>query len=72
MDHGRTLVSALGVYFSVVLDTPTGATIVCTRGGVLILMFFVYLLLVRKRQSTALGKAPVVDEAKDRVFQKHP
>ena len=67
-----TLVSALGVYFSVLLDTPTGATIVCTFGGVLILMFFVYLLLVRKNPSTALGKAPLVDEAKDRVFQKHP
>ena len=25
-----TLVSALGVYFSVLLDLPTGATIVCT------------------------------------------
>jgi zinc/manganese transport system permease protein len=66
-----TLVSALGVYFSVLLDTPTGATIVCTFGGVLILMFFVYLLLARRRQSTALGKAPLVNEAKDSVFQKH-
>jgi ABC-type Mn2+/Zn2+ transport system permease subunit len=39
-----TLVSALGVYFSVLLDTPTGATIVCTFGAVLIVMFFVHLL----------------------------
>src|SRR2546430_1696814 len=31
-----TLVSALGVYFSVSLDTPTGATIVCTFGAVLV------------------------------------
>src|SRR2546422_6134414 len=31
-----TLVSALGVYLSVVLDLPTGATIVCTFGGVLV------------------------------------
>src|SRR5215469_13924728 len=38
-----TLVSALGVYLSVSLDTPTGATIVCTFGGVLILMFLVHL-----------------------------
>jgi zinc/manganese transport system permease protein len=34
-----TLVSALGCYFSVVLDLPTGATIVCTFGAVLLLMF---------------------------------
>src|SRR5207302_2444651 len=31
-----TLVSALGVYFSVLWDLPTGATIVCTFGGVLV------------------------------------
>jgi zinc/manganese transport system permease protein len=42
-----TLVSALGVYFSVWLDLPTGATIVCTFGAVLIVMFFMYLLFVR-------------------------
>ncbi len=36
-----TLVSALGVWLSVELDLPTGATIVCTFGGVLILMFIV-------------------------------
>jgi zinc/manganese transport system permease protein len=40
-----TLVSALGCYLSVVLDTPTGATIVCTFGAVLTLMFFVHLLV---------------------------
>jgi zinc/manganese transport system permease protein len=33
-----TLVSALGIYFSVVFDTPTGATIVCTFGAVLVCM----------------------------------
>lgn len=33
-----TLVSALGVYLSLVLDLPTGATIVCTFGLVLIIM----------------------------------
>jgi zinc/manganese transport system permease protein len=33
-----TLVSALGCYVSVWADLPTGATIVCTFGGVLILM----------------------------------
>jgi zinc/manganese transport system permease protein len=40
-----TLVSALGVCFSVWLDLPTGATIVCTFGVVLVLMFFVRLSL---------------------------
>jgi zinc/manganese transport system permease protein len=44
-----TLVSALGVILSVKLDTPTGATIVCTFGGVLVLMFLVHLLLYHKR-----------------------
>jgi zinc/manganese transport system permease protein len=33
-----TIVSALGVYLSLQLDLPTGATIVCTFGLVLILM----------------------------------
>ncbi len=33
-----TLVSALGVYLSLILDLPTGATIVCTFGLVLIIM----------------------------------
>lgn len=33
-----TVVSALGVYLSLVLDLPTGATIVCTFGGVLAIM----------------------------------
>jgi zinc/manganese transport system permease protein len=33
-----TLVSALGVYLSLYIDLPTGATIVCTFGIVLILM----------------------------------
>ena len=40
-----TLVSALGVFLSVVLDLPTGATIVCTFGAVLVLMFLVHLLI---------------------------
>jgi zinc/manganese transport system permease protein len=35
-----TIVSALGVYLSLVLDLPTGATIVCTFGAVLALMAF--------------------------------
>jgi zinc/manganese transport system permease protein len=51
-----TLVSALGCYLSVLLDTPTGATIVVTFGGILILMFFLH-LLVHHRRTTALAGA---------------
>jgi zinc/manganese transport system permease protein len=36
-----TVVSALGIYLSVVLDLPTGATMVCTFGLVLIVMALV-------------------------------
>ncbi len=45
-----TLVSALGCYLSVVLDFPTGATIVCTFGAVLLLMFLFYALFWSKRR----------------------
>jgi zinc/manganese transport system permease protein len=40
-----TIVSALGIYLSVKLDLPTGATMVCTFGLVLILMALVRPLL---------------------------
>jgi zinc/manganese transport system permease protein len=42
-----TVVSALGVYLSLVLDLPTGATIVCTFGLVLVLMAAVRPLVQR-------------------------
>jgi zinc/manganese transport system permease protein len=42
-----TLVSALGCYLSVLLDLPTGATIVCTFGGILFLMYLAHLSLER-------------------------
>jgi zinc/manganese transport system permease protein len=42
-----TLVSALGVYLSLTLDLPTGATIVCTFGLVLLAMAIVKPMLVR-------------------------
>ncbi|HMD98603.1 MAG TPA: metal ABC transporter permease [Terriglobia bacterium] len=48
-----TLVSALGVYLSVVLDLPTGATIVCTFGGILMLMFLVHMLLFNRHRTPA-------------------
>ncbi|MCA1563119.1 MAG: metal ABC transporter permease [Acidobacteria bacterium] len=43
-----TIVSALGVYLSLILDLPTGATIVCTFGLVLILMAAVRPLFRRR------------------------
>ena len=53
-----TLVSALGVYLSVLLDLPTGATIVCTFGVVLVLMFLVHLMVHHGREARELGGAP--------------
>jgi zinc/manganese transport system permease protein len=44
-----TLVSALGVYLSLKIDLPTGATIVCTFGIVLILMAAMRIALRRNR-----------------------
>jgi len=52
-----TLVSALGCLLSVQLDTPTGATIVVTFGGVLVLMFLVYLITLRGRAAREMGNA---------------
>src|SRR5260221_620974 len=49
-----TLVSELGVYLSVQLDTPTGATIVVTFGGVLIVMFLLHLVLHHRRAAREL------------------
>ena len=50
-----TLVSALGCYFSVAFDTPTGATIVCTFGAVLVCMAIAKSVFfkVRKEQTEA-------------------
>src|SRR6187402_2027260 len=45
-----TVVSALGVYLSLVLDLPTGATIVCTFGLALVLMAIVRVLIPRKNR----------------------
>ncbi len=43
-----TIVSALGVYLSVILDLPTGATIVCTFGLVLVAMSIIRVLVPRR------------------------
>jgi zinc/manganese transport system permease protein len=57
-----TLVSALGVYFSVLLDLPTGATIVCTFGGVLILMFCIHLIFFHGDRARVLAGAASAEE----------
>ncbi len=49
-----TLVSALGCYLSVVVDTPTGATIVVTFGAVLILMFLLHLIVHHRKNNNQL------------------
>jgi len=52
-----TLVSALGVFLSVKLDLPTGATIVCTFGGVLVLMFLLHVAHHHLRETRDLQGA---------------
>jgi len=54
-----TLVSALGVYFSVLMDLPTGAAIVCTFGAVLVVMFFIHLIFFHRHKSRASEAANV-------------
>ncbi len=49
-----TVVSGLGVYLSLVLDLPTGATIVCTFGGVLVLMFLLHFVLYHRQPGREL------------------
>ena len=56
-----TLVSALGCYFSVWFDLPTGATIVCTFGAVLFVMFVVRQLFWRR--------APIALPQSEAVYQ---
>ena len=64
-----TLVSALGVYFSVLLDMPTGATIVCTFGAVLVLMFLIHLIFFHGKQPHALHGA-ISGEREKHVLQE--
>src|SRR5437879_105000 len=64
-----TLVSGLGVYFSVLLDLPTGAAIVCTFGAVLIVMFFVHMLFFHGREAKKIEGAVSVESPKERVLR---
>ena len=65
-----TLVSALGVYFSVLLDLPTGATIVCTFGAVLVLMFVFHLIFFHGSQARPLEGAKSAEP--ERVLEMRP
>jgi len=51
-----TLVSALGCYFSVYFDLPTGATIVCTFGVVLVCMAIVKTLFFKATKARTQAK----------------
>src|SRR5690349_16967510 len=53
-----TVVSALGVYASLMMDLPTGATIVCTFGIALIIMALVRPIFLRTR-----ARAPIATHA---------
>jgi len=64
-----TLVSALGVWFSALLDLPTGATIVCTFGAVLTLMFFVHLFFFHGGHARPLAGAHSVEKPQERVLE---
>ena len=64
-----TLVSALGVYLSVTLDTPTGATIVCTFGAILILMFLVHVLFSHGHKQAAPHTAAASEASREQVLQ---
>ena len=65
-----TLVSALGVYFSVTFDMPTGATIVCTFGAVLVVMFLVHLLFFHGSRAHTLEGAVSVEDPRESVMQR--
>jgi zinc/manganese transport system permease protein len=62
-----TLVSALGIYFSVLFDLPTGATIVGTFGVVLTLMFCIHLLYFQARNNHRLRGATSVERPQERM-----
>src|ERR1700747_95266 len=63
-----TLVSALGVYFSVLGDLPTGAAIVCTFGAVLVAMFLIHLVFFHGKSAHALAGAASVEAPKEKVL----
>jgi zinc/manganese transport system permease protein len=65
-----TLVSALGVYFSVLMDLPTGAAIVCTFGAVLVVMFFIHLFFFHGHKSPIPEGGSSAPDPKDLVVPR--
>jgi zinc/manganese transport system permease protein len=65
-----TLVSALGVYFSVLLDLPTGATIVCTFGTVLVAMFFIHMVFFHGGKAHRGEGETLVPNPKEEVVER--
>src|ERR1700730_9522698 len=65
-----TVVSALGIYLSVKLDLPTGATMVCTFGLVLIVMAAVRPLLFRGARAQLLEAADSVPDPQKAVVPR--
>jgi zinc/manganese transport system permease protein len=65
-----TLVSALGVYFSVLGDLPTGAAIVCTFGAVLVVMFFVHLIFFHGHRAPPLEGSSSIPSPKPAALQR--
>ena len=65
-----TLVSALGIYFSVLGDLPTGAAIVCTFGAVLVVMFFVHLVFFHGDKARTLEGASSLHSPKEAATQR--
>jgi zinc/manganese transport system permease protein len=62
-----TLVSALGIWFSVQFDLPTGATIVPTFGAILIVMFCVHLLYFQGGRAELLRGASSVGRPQEKL-----
>src|SRR5438874_12357483 len=60
-----TIVSALGVFLSLKLDLPTGATIVCTFGLVLIIMAAIR-SLIQRPNPTDIHQVDYADRAHGR------
>ena len=62
-----TVVSAMGVYLSLVLDLPTGATIVCTFGLALIVMAIARPLIHRAAASADADVVAYADRVRGKV-----
>jgi hypothetical protein len=69
LDHGDAGFRAGGVQFSVSFATPTGATIVCTFGGVLIRVFLVHVLFFHGHKVHPLEAAAALEIPREQVLE---